>query len=90
MGTDDQALTCIVCVWNTAANVSYTKLKWIENNGVLGYIGEPLAGQTGPCEGVGDDGVIEERSAIRLLALDAELSWLVVMYYFFFQTLYCY
>lgn len=33
-----------------------------------------MTGQTGPCEGVGDDGVIEERSAIRLSAFDAELS----------------
>lgn len=43
MGTNDYALTCIVCIWNVR------------------YIGEPLTGQTGPCEGVGDDGVIEER-----------------------------
>lgn len=45
-----------------------------KNNGVLRYVGKPLAGQTGPCEGVGDDSVIKERSAIRLSELDAKIS----------------
>lgn len=45
-----------------------------KNNGVLCYVGKPLAGQTGPCEGVGDDSVIKERCAIRLSELDAKIS----------------
>lgn len=46
-----------------------------KNKGVLCYVGKPLAGQTGPCEGVGDDSIIKERSAIRLSELDAKISW---------------